>query len=207
MGRPGSEADFRAAWPLPERAEFLAGSGIERLRRPPRAVFPCHALFDFDGTLSLIREGWTEIMVPMMVDILLPLARPGETPALIGALVRDFVAELTGKQTIYQMMRLADEVRLRGGHPLDSQDYKDEYLARLMTRISSRREGLASGIVDPESQTVPGSLDLLRLLRDRGVTIWIASGTDETAVIEEAGLLGIDAFAPDRKSTRLNSSH
>ena len=27
-------------------------------------------LFDFDGTLSLIREGWQGIMIPMMVDML-----------------------------------------------------------------------------------------------------------------------------------------
>ena len=27
-------------------------------------------VFDFDGTLSLIREGWPEIMVPMMVEVL-----------------------------------------------------------------------------------------------------------------------------------------
>ena len=29
------------------------------------------ALFDFDGTLSLIREGWQDIMVPMMVEKLM----------------------------------------------------------------------------------------------------------------------------------------
>jgi len=28
------------------------------------------ALFDFDGTLSLIRTGWQQVMVPMMVEIL-----------------------------------------------------------------------------------------------------------------------------------------
>ncbi len=28
------------------------------------------ALFDFDGTISLIREGWQGIMIPMMVEIL-----------------------------------------------------------------------------------------------------------------------------------------
>ena len=29
------------------------------------------ALFDFDGTISLIREGWQRIMIPMMVEILM----------------------------------------------------------------------------------------------------------------------------------------
>jgi hypothetical protein len=27
-------------------------------------------LFDFDGTLSLIREGWPLVMIPMMVEVL-----------------------------------------------------------------------------------------------------------------------------------------
>ncbi len=28
-----------------------------------------HVLFDFDGTLSLIREGWPEVMLPMFVEV------------------------------------------------------------------------------------------------------------------------------------------
>ncbi len=26
------------------------------------------ALFDFDGTLSLIRQGWQDVMIPMLAD-------------------------------------------------------------------------------------------------------------------------------------------
>ena len=29
-----------------------------------------YVLFDFDGTLSLIRQGWPEVMVPMFVEML-----------------------------------------------------------------------------------------------------------------------------------------
>jgi phosphoglycolate phosphatase len=45
---------------------------------------------------------------------------------------------------------------------------------------------------------VPGSLDILGMLRDRGVAIYVASGTDERYVLEEAHLLGVDLFAPSR---------
>ena len=31
--------------------------------------FKC-ALFDFDGTVSLIREGWQEVMIPYFVEVL-----------------------------------------------------------------------------------------------------------------------------------------
>lgn len=63
-------------------------------------------LFDFDGTISLIRAGWVDVMVPMMVEILTGLGT-GESEADLRALVEDFVARLTGEQTIYQMMELA----------------------------------------------------------------------------------------------------
>jgi hypothetical protein len=36
-----------------------------------------HVLFDFDGTLSLVRQGWPDVMVPMFADALPPL--PGES--------------------------------------------------------------------------------------------------------------------------------
>lgn len=35
----------------------------------PRGDFRA-AIFDFDGTLSLLRRNWTEVMIPMMVRIL-----------------------------------------------------------------------------------------------------------------------------------------
>ena len=38
--------------------------------RPVSAASATHALFDFDGTLSLIRSGWMGVMVPMMVEVL-----------------------------------------------------------------------------------------------------------------------------------------
>jgi len=41
------------------------------------------ALFDFDGTLSTIRSGWMEIMIPMMVEILMDL-KTGEREEIQG---------------------------------------------------------------------------------------------------------------------------
>ena len=37
-----------------------------------------HVLFDFDGTLSLIRQGWPEVMVPMFAEMLPALAGESE---------------------------------------------------------------------------------------------------------------------------------
>src|ERR1700683_778399 len=75
-------------------------------------------LFDFDGTLSLIRSGWMNVMVPMMVEILADL-KTGESEQQLRAMVEDFVWRLTGKETIYQMIAFAEAVEARGGKGLD----------------------------------------------------------------------------------------
>ena len=62
-------------------------------------------LFDFDGTLSLIRSGWMQVMIPMMVEILGEL-HTGESEGELTAVVEDFVWRLTGQETVYQMIEL-----------------------------------------------------------------------------------------------------
>ncbi|MGQ9574081.1 MAG: HAD family hydrolase [Thermoguttaceae bacterium] len=174
-------------------AGFLPGTSIEIIRPIMRRQAPRHVLFDFDGTLSLIREGWVDVMVPMMVEVLQATGTE-EPPEALAALVRDFVAELTGKQTIYQMIRLAEEVRKRGGRPLEPLQYKRQYHDRLMERIAGRREALRTGRVSPEEMLVPYALELLEELQRRDVSLYVASGTDQRYVIEEVALLGLDRF-------------
>jgi phosphoglycolate phosphatase len=186
------EEDYR---PVPlgeEQFSFLPGTSIEIIRQPGRRKLE-HVLFDFDGTLSLIREGWMEVMVPMMVEVLAGTGTD-EPVERLAEVARDFVTELTGKQTIYQMIRLAEEVRQRGGAPEDPQVYKQRYHARLMERIAGRREALRSGRVAPREMLVPYSLELLEALRRRGAAMYLASGTDEKYVWEEVELLGLREY-------------
>ena len=78
-------------------------------------------------------------MVPMMVEILADL-KTGETEAELQAVVEDFVWRLTGKETIYQMIALAEAIETRGGKPLEPLVYKKMYLDRLWEKISTRVE-------------------------------------------------------------------
>ncbi|MBS0265440.1 MAG: HAD family hydrolase [Planctomycetes bacterium] len=150
-------------------------------------------LFDFDGTLSLIREGWPEIMIPMMVRHLAKTPTT-ETPAELTSRVEEFVMRLNGKQTIYQMIQLADEIRKRGGTPLDPLDYKHEYHDLLWKRIEGRVAALDQKSIDSETLTVPGSLPLLQRLTGAKLPLYLASGTDRVYVENEIRALGLASF-------------
>jgi phosphoglycolate phosphatase-like HAD superfamily hydrolase len=151
------------------------------------------ALFDFDGTLSLIRTGWQQVMVPMMVEILRECSA-GEDPAAIRSMVEESVFRLTGKETIYQMEALHQQVAERGGRPLTPLGYKQEYLRRLLEEIADRLEGLRRGRIHPDRLLVPGARQFLESLRERGLCLYLASGTDHADVVEEARLLGVEDF-------------
>ncbi|HAM71719.1 MAG TPA: haloacid dehalogenase, partial [Verrucomicrobiales bacterium] len=151
-----------------------------------------HVLFDFDGTLSVIREGWPDVMVPMFLEMI--PRRAGESEAALRQLLTDDILRLNGKQTIYQMMQFADRVKERGATPQEPLWYKHEYLRRLNERIAGRLEGLRSGKRKPDDLLVHGSRQLLESLRARGLTLYLASGTDEMFVKQEAELLKVTEF-------------
>ena len=166
---------------------------MEIIRSGASAAHARVALFDFDGTLSLIRSGWVDVMVPMMVEILLDL-KTGETEAELRGIVEDFVWRLTGKETIYQMMEFADQVTQRGGRALDPLEYKKMYLDLLWVRIHGRIEELQQGHASPEQYMVPGARALLESLKSRGLKMYLASGTDEIYMKEEARLLDVARY-------------
>ena len=153
-----------------------------------------HVVFDFDGTISLIRDGWQNVMVPMMVDFLLTETDTAETRAALEAIVVAFVDRLTGKQTIYQMMQLGEEIARRGGTPQEPLAYKDAYNRRLLPVVEARIAGLAAGTLSAEPLRVPMSLEFLQSLRDMDITCYLASGTDVEFVRNEAELLGVADF-------------
>lgn len=149
-----------------------------------------YALFDFDGTISLIREGWQNIMIPYFCEVLRETGT-SETDEEIKTCVTDFVDRLTGKQTIYQCIHLDEEVVKRGGEKRDPLVYKREYLRRLELRIRSRKEALANGTAAAEDYLVPGIIPFIGQLQKNGIKCYLASGTDEEDVLREAELLGL----------------
>jgi len=151
-----------------------------------------HVLFDFDGTLSLVREGWAEVMTAMFAELLPAL--PTESEEARRRLCREDILRLNGKQTIYQMIQLAERIGERGGTPDEPLSYKHEFLRRLEERIRHRLDGLRSGSLSADGLLVHGARAFLELLRQRGLPLYLASGTDEICVKAEVELLGLAPF-------------
>lgn len=170
---------------------------IEIVRPLPRSARLRHALFDFDGTLSLIREGWQGVMAEVMTAALsaAPLAEP---PADLARYVSHLIHQTTGQATILQMARLAQDVAQRGGRALTAEAYKQQFRDRLALRIADRLGRLAAGEIDADALMVPGSRQVLELLAANGVICSLASGTDHEAVLSENGQLGLGAFFEGR---------
>ena len=134
-----------------------------------------------------------EIMIPMMVEILLDL-KTGDREEDLRAIVEEFVGRLTGKQTMYQMIALAEEIEKRGGTPLDPLEYKNQYLALLNDRIRDTIGELREQRTSPEKYLVPGARALLETLKERGLKMYLASGTDHAFMSEEARLLDVARY-------------
>ncbi|WP_229253667.1 PfkB family carbohydrate kinase [Dyadobacter sp. NIV53] len=156
-----------------------------------------HAVFDHDGTISSLRQGWEEIMEPVMMKSILGNLHDtvdAGTYQKVMKIVKEFIYKTTGIQTIYQMEGLVNLVREFGFVPenqiLDKFQYKELYNAGLMEMVNKRMIKLAEGELIQEDFTIKGAVSFLHELRDRGVTLYLASGTDVDDVKNEANALG-----------------
>ena len=161
--------------------------------RPPRV-----AVIDFDGTLSLIRSGWVEIMVGMMVDVLRPLPGSTESDEELVEFVSDFVLNMNGRATVFQMEHFVARARERGGNPESADHYTLKFLEELGAKAEHRLAQLKSGELQAEDLLVPGAVELLTDLKARGVLLTLASGTPKKIIRRESELLGIAHFFEDR---------
>ncbi len=150
-----------------------------------------HALFDFDGTISVIRQGWETIMIPLMVEMICD-GRP--VPPGLEAEVADYVDRSTGILTILQMEWLEEAVRRYGlaKNPQTAREYKRIYNERLLGPVRQRMAGIDGSQSVDDTLMIAGARGFLEGLRERGVSLYLASGTDHIYVQEEAAALGVD---------------
>lgn len=155
-----------------------------------------HVLFDLDGTISLMRGGWAQHMLSIFLKKISP--QPGETPEQLQAMLLDDMMRQNGKPSVFQFVRFSERLVERGGKPIDPQKETDAFVRELQVCAQQRRQAVLSGQRSRESILVPGVLTFLHLLQERGLTLWLASGTDEKIVQPELEELGLKPFFGER---------
>ena len=195
----GTSPDFRYNPDLaadPRKARFLEDTPIEILNisqgRTPRVV-----IFDHDGTISTLRQGWEPIMRNLAVESILgnslKQVAPNELKEISEAIDK-MIEQTTGVQTIIQMHELRKMVLSRGyvseKDALKPQEYKDIYNRELIRMVSYRTALFQKGLLNLSDVTIKGAVSFLKMLRNEGVTLYLASGTDQEDVRREAEVLG-----------------
>ena len=185
----------------PRSSEYAGATEIEIVESLPRGketggtgVYR-YAIFDHDGTISTLRQGWEAVMEQVMLELILDshYKSAGEREfARVRQTVREFIDKTTGIQTLVQMRSLVGLVKEFGyaGRVLDEHGYKAVYNERLMALVDERIRRYQSGERDLSDFTVKGAVPFLKALRDSGLTLFLASGTDQADVQREAELLG-----------------
>lgn len=153
-------------------------------------------LFDFDGTLSLLREGWSRVMIEMMIERLRAQNLAPEPEPETWACLERLILAQNGAPTIHQMKAYADEVHRRGGKSPDVMECLQEYLDRLMAMVGQRWRLLESGQAQATDWVVPNVHAILKNLRARGIATFVASGSEYDHVAHEAKLLAVEEFFP-----------
>ena len=169
--------------------------GLEILIKEPfRHSAPKAVLFDFDGTISTLRQGWEAIMRSFMIEMISGGSIIGDATVKE---VDDYIEASTGIQTIHQMIWLTDAVKRFGNRNNIAENpwiYKAEYNRRLMEEVETRKKLLSSGLLHQSDFLISGSEPLLSILTKKNVHLYVASGTDDPDVKEEARVLGISKY-------------
>jgi rfaE bifunctional protein kinase chain/domain len=156
-----------------------------------------HVVFDHDGTISTLRQGWEEIMEPVMIKAILGENYNSIDQANYNEVVKqvkEFINKTTGIQTIFQMEGLVRMIEDFGFVPkneiLDKFGYKKIYNDSLMEMVNKRLQKLRIGELDVFDFMLKGAFKFLTELKKRGIRMYLASGTDVDDVINEANMLG-----------------
>jgi rfaE bifunctional protein kinase chain/domain len=196
----GSDADYVYHPDLAEdirQAKYHPDSEIEIIttwHKPPEIK---HAIFDNDGTISTFRQGWEYIMAPMMVRAILGdrYDDAGETTLKkVRSAVDDLIDKTTGIQTLRQMLHLGELVREFGfvaeGDILDAHGYKEIYNEDLIAMVRRREAKLRRGEISTDDLSIKNAIPFLKALYEKGIRLWLTSGTDTADVRHEAEVLG-----------------
>ena len=112
--------------------------------------------------------------------------------------MEDFVGRLTGKQTMYQMVELANQIELRGGPRSIRWCTRRCTWTSCTPRSPTALEELRKKQARRRSIWCRGRAALLEALQGRGLKLYLASGTDQQYMREEADLVDVAKYFDGR---------
>ena len=198
----GEDSDFIYSSELAEdirHAKYLKNTEVEIINKWKEKPNIKHAIFDHDGTISTLREGWELIMKPMMTKAILGDKYYDANDSLyrkVSLMVNEYIDKTTGIQTLAQMNGLLDLIREFDCVPeekmLNASGYKQLYNDELLKMVVERETKFRNGELCLEDLTLKNVIPFLQYLHDSGIKLYLASGTDVEDVISEARVLGYE---------------
>lgn len=161
---------------------------IEIINSPTAA--PRLAAIDFDGTMSLIRIGWQQVMHGVMHAALLP-HHPHS--AQLDSEIYAYIARSTGQPSIIQMAWVDEQVVVYGGAARGAQAYLDLFSHAMRDRIDQKLASIHDE-ASADALMVPGARAFLQMLAHYNVHLALVSGTEQIHLLRESAALRIDHF-------------
>jgi len=172
---------FRPEMTLPRNIEIINNNVQDRRFKG--------AVFDLDGTISLLREQWPGVIARTMVEMISGEAEP---TSQIQKEVEQYVEASAGFSTITQMHHLVKLVKKYGQMPsnqiLTAEAYKEICDQRLLSVVNNKLKMLEDGRLARHQLVVPG---VVEFLVSRDIVLYIASTTDLQFLGREANALKV----------------
>lgn len=185
------------------QAIYVNGSDIEICYKIKSITFRNikHAVFDHDGTINVLRQGWETVMMAVMIESIIGqnyLTVDRNLYLKVKNRVKEYIDRSTGIQTILQMEALVGMIKEFGIVPkskiLNKFYYKKIYNEKLMKMVNQRLAKFKNGELDIDDLTLKGSVDFLKTLKGKGIVLYLVSGTDYKDTLNEARILGYFEF-------------
>ena len=155
-------------------------------------------VFESDGVISTLREGWQKIMAMMMIEMIVGQATPSDEELnIVKSEVYGFVRCSAGFHVLLQMGELVDMISSYGFVPdneiHEPAAYKAIYDKRLKVSVNERLATIGSQAT-VEDFMIRGVRGFLRELFNQRVEMVVSSGTDEIDLMFELDALNATKF-------------
>ncbi len=153
------------------------------------------AAFDFDGTINLLTEGWQDVMQELFEETLFKYVPFSEAEAAEEKkAIAQFIFEATGKPSLFQCIRMTEELANYGGPDIAAEELRNEFSERLRNRLEEREQAIRRGYISADEYMVPGARRFLETLHEHGLCLLLVSGTEDEIVQRQCRLLGLSQF-------------